>query len=408
MLAGMSLTSQPALAQRISSTVLKPSPRYMDWANTMRTGAMFSPQSAEVSTDRPSWITKEPPYRAKPKYGVIVLGNGPLSRHAFALDEPGNGVAKIYIDLGGDGDLTRGSDGQWPVKPAGPAADYRGTFVFRASYGTANKETAWAPYGLNLYRSPDRGNIGYFRAAVQTGRIRISGKWHDVLVSEDAADGLYNKRFNPDNPRSAGTWLMLDREKEFDARGTFQYSGRNYQALLSADGSHLTLKPTYQVIKAPKIGEVVTPPLLSVGIEAPDFTVLGTDGAPVKLSSFKGKVVVLDFWATWCGPCQASLPHLQKLYEEFRDKNVAFLAINVWDDKQAYEKWIAAKKQYSFPIALDPAGRKKPNVPSTLYKVSGIPTSYVIDAEGKVAGSFVGYDDGDQRMDDMLKKLTSK
>jgi thiol-disulfide isomerase/thioredoxin len=154
----------------------------------------------------------------------------------------------------------------------------------------------------------------------------------------------------------------------------------------------------------PGITEHVEPKLLAVGTAAPDFTAIAPDGKEVKLSDYKGKTVILDFWATWCGPCQASMPHLNSVYQQVKDKDVVVLALCVWDTKPEYDKWVAAKKDaYSFPTAYDPAGRGEKSVSGSLYKVSGIPTQYIIDKDGKVAATTVGYSEGSHSLEDALK-----
>ena len=149
------------------------------------------------------------------------------------------------------------------------------------------------------------------------------------------------------------------------------------------------------------------PSLLAVGTPAPDFTVTTSDGKTVHLSDYKGKTVILDFWATWCGPCQASMPHLERVYQQVKDKNVAVLAVCVWDQKDLYDKWVPMHigKDYNFPVAFDPAGRGPKSIAGNLYKVTGIPTQYVIDKDGKVAASGIGYDgDDDHRLEANLAK----
>ncbi len=148
------------------------------------------------------------------------------------------------------------------------------------------------------------------------------------------------------------------------------------------------------------------PPLLAAGTPAPDFAAVAPDGSTVHLSDYKGKTVVLDFWSTWCGPCQMSMPHLEKVYQQVKDKNVAVLGVCVWDEKPAYDTWVTAKKgTYNFPTAFDPAGRGPKSIASNLYHVSGIPTQYVIDKDGKIAASTVGYDEGGTDLEAALNKL---
>ena len=176
--------------------------------------------------------------------------------------------------------------------------------------------------------------------------------------------------------------------------------------------SHWTLNkaiPATLLAWAPPSGSkpYSEPKMLAVGTPAPDFAVLAPDGKTVHLSDYKGKVVVLDFWATWCGPCQRSMPHLENVYQQVKDEDVAVLGVCVWDEKSAYATWVTKNigTKYHFPVAFDPAGRGKNSVAGSLYKVTGIPTQYVIDKEGKVAASTFGYDDGDSRLEVNLAKL---
>lgn len=138
--------------------------------------------------------------------------------------------------------------------------------------------------------------------------------------------------------------------------------------------------------------EYVEPKLLAEGTEAPDFTVNDRDGKPVKLSDYRGKVVVLDFWATWCGPCQASLPHTNEVAQAFKDKGVVVLAVNVWDTKEKFDAWLPQHTQFSaIDFLIDPTKEQGKDIATTLYKVTGIPTQYVIGKDGKIVKSFVGF-----------------
>ena len=94
--------------------------------------------------------------------------------------------------------------------------------------------------------------------------------------------------------------------------------------------------------------------LLPEGSAAPDFVVSDDKGSPVKLSAYRGKVVVLDFWSTWCGPCQESLPGTNAIAAKYASKNVVVLGVNVWDTKDAFHRWLPKHKALgSIKFAID-------------------------------------------------------
>lgn len=119
--------------------------------------------------------------------------------------------------------------------------------------------------------------------------------------------------------------------------------------------------------------------------EAPAFRLLDTEGKEVALEDFRGQVVVLDFWATWCSPCKASFPGMQAAVDKYKDdKDVKFLFIDTWEKKDVDYKTVSQEfikeKGYTFHVVYDHEDRSKAAV--TAYRVEGIPTKVVIDKEG--------------------------
>jgi peroxiredoxin len=120
------------------------------------------------------------------------------------------------------------------------------------------------------------------------------------------------------------------------------------------------------------------------GAQAPDFTLEALDGQAISLRDFKGKVVFLNFWATWCPPCKAEMPAMEQLYRKFKEKGLVVVAVNQYDEKGKVMRFVA-DGGYTFPVPLDSEG-----VASDKYKVRFLPITFIIDREGKLIGQVVG------------------
>ena len=129
-------------------------------------------------------------------------------------------------------------------------------------------------------------------------------------------------------------------------------------------------------------------PAVKIGEIAPDFNLKDLHGKDVVLSSYRGKLILLEFWAAWCSPCRASAPDLVELQERYRDKGFVVLAVSMdtGNDKVSMLTEFAREFKINYPVLLDD------NKTSKVYKVSSIPANYIIDWEGKVIDFSVGYD----------------
>ncbi len=119
--------------------------------------------------------------------------------------------------------------------------------------------------------------------------------------------------------------------------------------------------------------------------EAPDFTLLSLDGRKVSLKDYRGKVVFLHFWATWCKPCVEEFPTIERIHQEYKDKGLVILAISIDKGGKGVVKSFAEKMGVSFPILLSTEGKIE-----KAYWTWGTPTSFLINRNGNILGRALG------------------
>jgi len=117
-------------------------------------------------------------------------------------------------------------------------------------------------------------------------------------------------------------------------------------------------------------------------VQASGFSLTALDGKTYSLDALRGKVVLLNFWATWCPPCRREMPDMQKLYERFSSKGLVVLAVS--DEKRETVEDFLKKQNYTFPVVLDP-GRKV----NTAFGIEGIPNSFLFDREGRLVAQSI-------------------
>lgn len=123
-------------------------------------------------------------------------------------------------------------------------------------------------------------------------------------------------------------------------------------------------------------------PTAAVGHPAPNFNLAGIDSDNIQLEDFEGQVVMLNFWATWCEPCRAEMPAMQRVYERYRDEGFVILAINFLETEGQVKRFLESVGA-TFPVAYDITGGV-----SDMYLVRGFPTSVFIDRDGIVHSHF--------------------
>lgn len=122
--------------------------------------------------------------------------------------------------------------------------------------------------------------------------------------------------------------------------------------------------------------------------QAPGFEIENLAGGNTGLKDYRGKIVLLNFWATWCMPCRAEMPGMETIWQKYKEQDLVVAAISVDEGSRGRIETFSKLLDLSFPILLDPES----NV-SNLYKVSNMPTSFLIDRNGKIISRIVGTDD---------------
>lgn len=240
----------------------------------------------------------------------------------------------------------------------------------------------------------------YAEALIKTGRIQdaipytkevyeLSNK-HDFSINDCYATTLVaQKKFNDATP--------LLEEFVRTGKASPQHIEWLKQAYVQKNGKEKGFEPYIGELKADyrkSLQEKLAKEM--VNEPAPAFTLRNMKGEEVSLSGLKGKVVVLDFWATWCGPCKASFPAMQETINQFADnKDVVFLFINTLDNKKNLQEIVhkyMTEKGYTFNVLFDTQDAATKKYPVTEnYKIKGIPAKFIIDKEGNIRFKPMGF-----------------
>jgi len=180
---------------------------------------------------------------------------------------------------------------------------------------------------------------------------------------------------NPNSPALYAAVGAIDAQKDFPT----------YEAVVTQLVKVFGDSPAIQQLNKHYLGakaQIQANDKLAPGKEAPDFEEALADGKTMKLSDLRGKVVLLDFWASWCGPCRRENPNVVRLYEQYKDKGFTVMSVSLDKDKQ---RWLDAieKDNLSWPYHVSDL-KFWSSKAAKLYGVSGIPFTVLIDQEGKI------------------------
>lgn len=218
-----------------------------------------------------------------------------------------------------------------------------------------------------------------------TKKSAALSKSYFVLMSRN---GYYRESFDElEKIAAAGQADDLVKE-ELKKSYTALNPGKDANAFMAGFSTQLDKRAQEEALK------------MMINEKAPNFIVTDENGKQVSLADFKGKTIVLDFWATWCGPCKASFPAMQKLVNKYKnDSQVKFLFIHTWERSATPKKdaldYLSANK-FDMDLYMDVKDLKtKSNPAVSAFKVMGIPAKFVIDASGNTRFKLTGFSGGD-------------
>ncbi|MGB1241717.1 MAG: TlpA family protein disulfide reductase [Chitinophagales bacterium] len=221
---------------------------------------------------------------------------------------------------------------------------------------------------LKMKRTPRYDNARYYPDLCEIDRTQIKDEFLlSMMLTQHLVEGLQRSR--------------VEELKEHYLFGMEQTKTEKYT---------IAMKYVYDQVKH-----------LEAGAVAPDFKVLNIDGEEVALSDFVGKVVYMDFWASWCGPCKAQIPHAKKLKQKFEGEDVVFLYLSIDKNEQKWRTLVETKGLTGVQLI---AGKEKNNI-SKAYRVSGVPKYILVDKEGKIADSMAKRPSQQGIADDIQKLL---
>ncbi len=346
----------------------------------------YSPVRAEMDKDA-SIVTKAPEGLKAPKYGQLELDG---KKWAFIVDEPEEGDATLYVDSDGDGDLTNDAAVEWQPKQVGDLKQYFGNASLKLDADRTGAISMYRFDPKDPRREQLKNTLLYYGDYGYQLSFKLDGKEMSTYVAGSVRE---KSRLSLDRD---GNGRVSPRLEVATVGKPFNFTGTTY--VFNVTDGELSLEKAAEPVDMTPL-----PPDLAVGKKALTFTAKTMDGAEISFpDSFKGKIVMLDFWATWCGPCIGEIPHMKEAYAEYHDKGFEILGVS-FDQKDMEEKVLEFMKEKEITWPQIYEGKLWETSLGIQHDVSGIPFVLLVDGD---TGEILA--DARQLRGDGLKDLIGK
>lgn len=328
------------------------------------TGACFI-QGVKLESDPPELVAW-PEAQGEALYGEFRLAEG---GHAVMIDRLNDRIL-LYVDPNGSAESVLF---EWDRVLAD------GSLLASVPLELSFSDGASAPYRLFvMWRGLTPTVLAYCRDTYREGVIGLKDRPYKLAVIDEDTDGQYDALDGGvlliDADGDSRLLASSDSHERFRLNEPFNLAGTVYRVrAVAADGSSIQVDISDE--------DVPPKPALLVGFPAPLFELTDVGGENIAIETLRGQIVVLDFWAGWCGPCIAELPTLETIHQRFADEGVSVLGINL---DRSVEEFEEALTQHGIVYRQVYDGPDGPI--NTLYRIEGIPMTYVIDPDGVIRG----------------------
>jgi thiol-disulfide isomerase/thioredoxin len=302
---------------------------------------------------------------AAPSYGLFEIGD---QSWAYILDQPEEGDSKLYLDTNGDGDLTNDPEPKWTSAQRGEYTMYNGSGEIDLGDGKLGAINFYRFDPTDRRRASLKNTILFYTDFGYEYSFELDGQEFSTFVSGTPTE---TTKFPIDRD---GNGKLSYRFERAVIGEPFNFTGTTYVFKLS-DGSVTLEKAETEIDQLP------LPPDLEIGKQALPFVATTMEGDEVKFpSDYAGKIVMLDFWATWCGPCIGEIPHMKEAYANWHEHGFDILGIS-FDraDKEDDINAFLAKNEQSWPQIYE--GKMWETTLGTMHDVSGIPFVLLVDGD---------------------------